>query len=57
MAGLERLVLWPRRHVRKRLRVQRPRDAKRKAEFQSAPRAALVLRVAPLHVSLALLQA
>jgi hypothetical protein len=58
MAGLERpLWLARRRRVRKRLQVRQPRDARQKAVSQSAPWGALVLRVVPLHVSLALLQA
>ena len=57
MAGLERQALRPRPHVRKRLRVQRLRDAKQKAVSQSAPRDALVPRVEPLYASLPPLQA
>jgi len=56
MAGLERPIWLARPHVRKRLRVRQPQDAKQKAVSQSAPRAALVPRVAPLYASLPPLQ-
>src|SRR5216683_5207501 len=57
MAELERLILPTPRHVRKRHRVQRQRDAWQKAVSQSVLRAALLQRVAPLQVLLARLQA
>src|SRR6266436_5748569 len=57
MAELERLILPTPRHVRKRHRVQRQRDAWQKAASRSVLRAALLQRVAPLQVLLARLQA